>query len=98
MKKIDITEKLDFDSKQCIVIKGREIYVNSDAPTILRVMGMMNGDGSASPEVILKVYELLFTEKGREELDKLKLSFRDLVIVVQEAMTLVNGEDENTER
>lgn len=95
MRKIDITEKLDFDSKQCLVIKGKEIYVNSDAPTMLKVMGLMD---SGSADALLKMYELLFTDKGREELDKLKLSFRDLAIVVQEAATLVTGDNENTER
>lgn len=98
MRKIDITEKLDFDSKQCLVIKGKEIYVNSDAPTMLKVMGLMDGEDSGSADAVLKMYELLFTDKGREELDKLKLSFRDLVIVVQEAATLITGDNENTER
>ena len=98
MKKVDITERLDFDSKQCIVIKGKEIYVNGDAPTILKVMGIMSGEDSGSAQSVLKMYELLFTEKGREELDKLKLSFKDLVTVIQEAAALVIGENENTEQ
>lgn len=98
MKKIDITDKLDFDSKQCIMIKGKEIYVNSDAPTMLKVMGLMQGESSGGPEAVVKMYELLFTEKGREELDKLKLSFKDLMTLVSEAVTLVTGDNENTER
>lgn len=98
MKKIDITEKLDFDNKQCLVIKGKDIYVNSDAPTVLKVMGLMSGEESTSPDTVVKMYSLLFTEKGREELDKLKPSFKDLMIMVQEAVKLITGDNENTEQ
>lgn len=98
MRKIDITEKLDFESKQCLVIKGKEIFVNSDAPTMLKVMALISGEDSGSPESILKMYELLFTERGREELGKLGLSFADLVVVVKEATDLITGGDQNTER
>lgn len=98
MRKIDITEKLDFESKQCLVIKGKEIFVNSDAPTVLKVMALMSGENSGTPESILKMYEMLFTERGREELSKVGLSFADLVVVVKEATALITGGDQNTER
>ena len=43
-KRVDITEKLSFDENPCLVIKGKELEVNTDAPTMLKVMGIMSND------------------------------------------------------
>ena len=32
-KKVDITEKLSFEGNPCLIVKGEELEVNSDAPT-----------------------------------------------------------------
>ena len=37
-RKIDITDKLTFDGNPVLVIKGKELEVNADAPTMLKVM------------------------------------------------------------
>ena len=42
-KIIDITEKLDFDTNPKIAIKGKEIEVNADAETVLKIMGEFCG-------------------------------------------------------
>lgn len=95
-RKVDITEKLTFDGNPCIVIRGKELEVNADAPTVLKIMSMT--DGSSSAKEVLGMYELIFPEKSRKELDKFKLPFRDLVTVVQEAINVITGAEEDTEQ
>ena len=41
-KIVDITEKLSFEGNPRLKIKGRELEVNADAPTMLKVMGLMS--------------------------------------------------------
>lgn len=36
----------------------------------------------------------MFPEKSKKEIEKLKLDFNDLIVVVQEAVALIIGEDE----
>lgn len=92
-KRVDITEKLSFDENPCLVIKGKELKVNTDAPTMLKVMGIMSNDDSGTKEII-DAYELVFPQASRDVIEKeLKLNFNDLIIVVQEAFNLVLGED-----
>ena len=93
-KVIDITEKLDFDSNPKLVIKGKEVEVNADAETVLKIMGEFGDKGDASPKSILSMYELIFSDRSRKELEKMKLSFKDLTTVVHAAMELIIGEDE----
>lgn len=91
-KVIDITEKLTFDGNPSLKIKGKVLEVNADAPTMLKVMNFMGQDGLA-PERINDAYKLIFPDKSRKEIEKMRLSVNDWMIVVQEAMTLVIGED-----
>ena len=90
-KVIDITDKLTFDGNPSLVIKGKKIEVNSDAPTMLKVMGIM-GNGDPGVEEIMKTYNLMFSEKAQKEIGKLGLSFQDLVVAIQEAVQLIVGE------
>lgn len=40
-KIIDITEKLSFEENPILVIKGKELEVNTDAETVLKLMGII---------------------------------------------------------
>ncbi|WP_394523667.1 hypothetical protein [Lacrimispora sp. JR3] len=91
-KVVDITEKLTFDGNPSLVIKGKKLEVNADAPTMLKVMGLMSTGQSGLSET-LKTYDLMFPEKSQKEIEKLKLSFQDLTVVIQEAIGLITGED-----
>lgn len=91
-KKIDITERLEFEDNPKLIIRGKELEVNTDAPTVLKIMSLM-GDEAPGAKEILKAYELIFTEQARQEIDKLKLNFKDLVTVIQMAIALVTGDD-----
>lgn len=91
-KVVDITEKLTFDGNPRLGIMGKELEVRADAPTMLKVMGLM---GQESPGIgeILETYSLLFPEESRKTLEELKLGFKDLVIMIQEAVSLIAGEE-----
>lgn len=91
-KKIDITDKLSMDEKPMIVIQGEEFEVNASAENVLLIMG--DFANKSSTDAALSAYERMFSEKDRERLAKMKLSFRDLMIVIENSIDLITGEDE----
>ena len=91
---VDITDKLTFDENPSLKTKGTLLEVNADAPTMLKVMGVLNHE-DPGPNEIMEAYNLILPEKSRKEIEKLKLSFQDLLIVVQAAVSLVTGEDKS---
>jgi len=95
-KVIDITDKLSFDGNPSLKIKGKKLEVNGDAPTMLKIMSLMDAD-NPSVDDIMQAYDLIFDDKSRAEIEKLKLSFSDLMIVIQEAITLITGENSSGE-
>ncbi|PPK79849.1 hypothetical protein BXY41_10874 [Lacrimispora xylanisolvens] len=88
---VDITDKLSFEGNPSLKIKGKKLEVNADAPTMLKVMGLMGSDDPGINE-ILTTYNMLFPDKSKEEIEKLKLDFNDLIVVVHEAIDLITGE------
>ena len=90
-KVIDITEKLTFDGNPSLVIKGKKLEVNADAPTMLKVMALMSVDDPSMDE-ILKTYDMMFPEKSQKEIERLKLNFNDLVVVIKEGINLITGD------
>lgn len=95
MKKVDITEKLNFDENPRIVIKGAEYEVNADASTVLKIMGTLGDGNNIAPKDVVSMYELIFSKKERDKIDKLKLQFEDFQIVVYAAINLITGENES---
>lgn len=92
MKKKDITSKLTFEENPALEIRGEVLEVNADAPTMLKIMGLMNG--STLPTKHVKdAYELIFAKVTREKIDAMKLSVKDWMTVVKEAMSLILDED-----
>ena len=89
---VDITDKLTFEGNPSLMIKGKKLEVNADAPTMLKVMGLMGSDDPGVSE-ILKTYDMMFPEKSKKEMEKLALNFSDLIVVVQEAVGLITGEN-----
>lgn len=85
---VDITDKLSFDENPALVIRGKKLEVNADAPTMLKIMNLMTADG-VEIEQIGEAYELVFPEKSRKEIDKLRLNINDWTTVVMEAMNLI---------
>ena len=91
---VDITDKLTFDGNPSLKIKGKLLEVNADAPTMLKVMGVLSRE-DPGPNEIMEAYNLILPEKSRKEIEKLKLGFQDLLIVVQAGGGLVTGGDES---
>lgn len=94
MRKVDITEKLNFEENPRIVIKGTEYEVNADAPTVLKIMGTLGEGENVSPKDIVNMYEMMFPKKERDKIEKLKLQFNDFETVVYSAITLITGEND----
>lgn len=95
-KKIDITDKLSFDESSSLVIHGEEYKVNDDAETAIKVMGLIGSGDDVTPGDIAEIYDLLFPEGDRERIMALKLKFRDYQTIVNEAMSLIIGTDEDS--
>ena len=91
-KIIDITDKLTFDGNPTLVIKGKKLEVNADAPTMLKIMNIMTDDG-VEIEQLDAAYKLVFPDKSREIIEDMKLSVDDWITVVSEAMNLIMGDD-----
>jgi len=90
-KVIDITDKLTFDGNPTLIIRGKKLEVNADAPTMLKVMNFLNND-STDVEQFCAAYDLIFPDKSRAEIEKMKLDITDWMTVIQEAFVLVMGD------
>lgn len=90
---VDITEKLNFEEKPSLVIKEKKIEINDDAATVLKLLGKA-GEADSNPAVIGEMAEMLFTETGKKNLDSLHLNMKDYGTVIEHAMSLILGEDE----
>ena len=94
-KRRDITEKLSFDENPCLTIKGKDIEVNADAPTVLKAMGIFTSEDTGTDD-IATIYDLIFPEESKKKLEALKPSFNDLIIIVEEAIMLITEEETAT--
>lgn len=95
-KKVDITEKLSFQENPKLVVGDIELEVNTDATTMLKIMGVFNDSTTNEVEGSIKAYELLFSDKDRKKLEKKKLQFKDLMVIIEEAMNLAVGSEEES--
>lgn len=97
-KKVDISEKLQFDEDPVLVINGEEIEVNSGAETALRLMGILSG-----PRTMVKVVEALEIMFGEENTQKIcsmtdangkKLKVDSLMTIMEQGIGLIMGTSE----
>lgn len=96
-KIVDITDKLSFDENPKVVVKGKELEVNADATTVLKIMGILGDGEDVKPNDVVKMYELIFSEADRKKIDKMKLQFADFQTLVFSAISLITGEEESGE-
>lgn len=98
-KVVDITEKLNYDENPKVKIRDKELEVNADAATVLKIMGVLGNDrtGLGAGEV-LAMYELMFEEKERNKINSLKLNFTDFRTLVFTAISLITGDDPQGEQ
>mgnify|MGYP001146900846 CR=1 FL=1 len=95
-KVVDITDKLSFDENPKIRIKDEEFEVNTDARTMLEIMGVFSSKDQSTAAV--EAYEKLYSEKDRKRIDRLKLTFKDFMKMIEESMALIMGEDSQGEQ
>ncbi|MDT4373952.1 hypothetical protein RO787_11410 [Blautia coccoides] len=96
-KIVDITDKLSFDENPKVVVKGKELEVNADAATVLKIMGLLGDGNSVQPSDVVEMYELIFSDTDRKKIDKMKLQFADFQTLVFSAINLITGEEESGE-
>ncbi|MEY8536444.1 hypothetical protein AALH30_23460 [Blautia pseudococcoides] len=96
-KIVDITDKLAFDENPKLVIKGKELEVNADAATVLKIMGILGDGDNVQPSDVVKMYELIFSDADRKKIDRMKLQFSDFQTLVFSAINLITGEEESGE-
>ena len=97
-KVVDITEKLSMEGNPRIKVGKQEIEVNSDAASMLQVMGVLSENESTGPREITKMYEIMFAESERKKIEKLKLNFNDFHMLIETAINLVTGEGDEGEQ
>ena len=95
-RKSDISDKLNFEENPVIVVEGVELEVNSDAETMLRIMGAFGEESEM--KAIGKAVNLLFSQEDREKLygirrDGRKLSISDFSSIVEAAINAAMGDD-----
>lgn len=91
MKVIDITDKLNFEQKPQLKIKGKTYPVNNDAKTMLEIMQIT--EGNIKPTDFKKMYDGLFDEEIRRQIDELKLNLTDFQTVITSAVQAVTGQE-----
>ena len=96
-KIVDITDKLAFDENPKLVIKGKELEVNADAATVLKIMGILGDGDNVQPSDVVKMYELIFSDADRKKIDRMKLQFSDFQTLVFSAIGLITDEEESGE-
>ena len=98
-KIVNITDKLEMDGNPFLMIKDKKIEVNADAATMLKIMGKYGEmeASKATPKDILDLYDLMFPKASQEKIEKLKLNFKDLTVLVEEAQKLITGEEDESE-
>lgn len=90
MAKYDITDKLELAEDPVLVIRGKEIPVNTSATAMLKLMDVM-GDGTFTVKKMRDAYEVIFTEKVRKTIDSLQLKSKDWQVVVESAIELISN-------
>ena len=100
-KVVNITDKLEFDVDPTLVIGNLKVRVRSDAETMLRLMGVFAENSEL--EAVGKAMNLIFDPEDVKAICNLKrngrkLSAGSLMTIVQEAMKLVLGEEEQGEQ
>lgn len=91
-KIIDITNKLNFEEKPCIQIKGTVLAVNNDAPSMMKVMAILE-DGTGKASDVRQLVDLLFDAPEQEKLNALRLTFPDYSKAIMRAAEIAAGGD-----
>ena len=81
--------------KPTITIRGEVLTVNDSARNVMQVMKLVRE--GMTVEAVLEAATLVFEPKSRKALDRLDLSFHDFAEVVNTAVNLILGDDQEGE-
>lgn len=96
-KILDITDKLSFDENPRLKVKDKELEVNADATTVLKIMGILGDGTSVTPLAVSEMCDLIFTDESAREIEGMKLPFKDFQTLIFAAINLItedNGQGE----
>ena len=97
-KRVDISEKLQFDEDPVLVINGEEIKVNSGAETALKLMGILSG--SRTMVNVVNALEIMFGEENMQKICSMtdasgkKLKVESLMTIMEQGISLIMGTSE----
>ena len=93
---VDITDKLKFEEKPRLRIKGVEIEVNNKATDVLEITPTLQKKDNITTEDIYHLFDVLFSEEEQEKVKKLNLTLEDFSTFIIEAANVISaaGDDE----
>ena len=95
-KIIDITDKLNFEEKPKLIIKGVEIEVNNKAVDVLRITPVLQNKDLTAAD-IYGLFQTLFPEESQEKLEEMDLDINDFNTVIFTAAKLIAGSGDEGE-
>lgn len=95
-KVIDITDKLSFNENPILKVKNQQLEVQADAETMLKIMGLFNEKSETVAAV--EAASLLFSEADKKKIAKMKLTMKDYMVLIETAMNVAMGENEEGEQ
>ena len=91
-----LTDKLNFNEKPQVEIKGKILTIDNSATTVLKLMDTVQNKGElAGAQAVL---DLLFDAKDRKTIESLKLSINDFTKLCEICMDLALGNDPDAEQ
>ena len=92
-KIVDITDKLNFEEKPKIVIKGVEIEVSNKAVDVLKITPTLQKE-KLDPKDFYSLYQVLFSEESREKIEAFELDIDDFsTVILQAAKVIASGDN-----
>ena len=91
-KVIDITDKLNFEEKPKLIIKGVEIEVNNKAVDVLRITPILTKE-TVAVDSIYTLYQTLFSEESQQKVEALELDIKDFTAMIFAAAELISSND-----
>ena len=92
-KILDITDKLSFDENPRLKVKDKELEVNADAATVLKIMGILGDGKDVTPTAVSEMCNLIFSEDGIRVIGELHLQFKDFQTLIFAAINLITGDN-----
>ena len=88
MANLDISSKLGHEKQEITIAEGKTYEVDCSAETMLKAQDLFKKDESF--DGLFKAIELLLGEKAKKEIKEMKVTVKDLSIIIIAIMAQVN--------